>query len=102
MEPTQHWATGPLTLALTSAACDRNLDRASHKGADPGDRLADDQILHLVGALIRIEGFGIREEARNVVIGDNAVTTYELATPGDRLARLRRAERLRKRRLVVA
>src|SRR6266566_8606348 len=70
---------------------------ASDEGAEPGDRLADDQVLHLVGALVGVEGLGIGEKARGVVVGDDAVAAKQLARPGDRLAALRRAECLRQR-----
>jgi hypothetical protein len=33
---------------------------ASHEGAEAGDRLADDQGLHLIGAFVGIERLGIR------------------------------------------
>src|SRR5215471_2790681 len=72
-----------------------------NEGAEPGDRLADDQMLHLIRALIGIERLGIREEARNVVVGEDAVATEQLSRPGHGLTRLGRAERLRKRRLLV-
>src|SRR5438132_10529030 len=64
---------------------------ASDEGAEAGDRLADDQVLHLVGALIGVEGLGIREEPRDVVVGNDAVTTQHLAAPRNGLARLGRA-----------
>src|SRR6266702_282614 len=70
----------------------------SDEGAEPGDRLAADQVLHLVGALVGVEGLGIGEKARGVVVGDDAVAAKQLAPPGDRLAHPARAERLRKRR----
>src|SRR6266853_6612694 len=70
---------------------------ASDKGAEPGDRLADDQVLHLVGALVGVEGLGIGEKARGVVVGDDAVAAEQLAPPGDRLAHPARAECLRER-----
>src|SRR5580692_2831475 len=60
----------------------------SHEGANAGDCLADDQILHLIGALVGVERLGVGKEARHVVVGDNAVAAEEFAAPGDRLARL--------------
>src|ERR1700677_2595453 len=73
----------------------------SHEGAVTGDGLADDQILHLIGAFVGVQCLGIGEEAREVVVGDNAVAAQDLAAPCDRLARFRRAERLRQRRMMV-
>ena len=58
----------------------------SHEGAEAGDGLADDQILHLIRAFVGVERFGIGEEARDVVVGDDAVAAQQLAAPGDRLA----------------
>src|SRR5712691_5985437 len=73
----------------------------SDEGAEPGDRLADDQVLHLVSAFVRIERLGIREEAGDSVVGDDAVATQQFPSPGDGLAALGRAERLGKRRMGV-
>src|SRR6266481_4724656 len=99
-------STRSVTISLISASecliCGGSPRRPSQKGADACDRLADDQVLHLVRTFVGIERFGVGEEARNVVVGDDAVAAQELATPGDRLARLRCAERLRERRLVIA
>src|SRR5437899_9627091 len=75
--------------------------RRSDKSAEPGDGLADDQILHLVGAFVGVERFGIGEEARHLVVGDDAVAAQELAGPCDGLAALGRAERLGERRMCV-
>src|SRR5215475_13772373 len=73
----------------------------SDEGAEPGDRLADDQVLHLVRALVGIESLGIGKEAGDVVVDDNAVAAEHLSRPGDRLTRLGRRERLGKRRLLI-
>src|SRR5262245_20734016 len=91
-----------ISLSSSRAGAKRARSLAvSDEGAEPGDRLADDQVLHLVRALVGVERLGIREEARNVVVGDNAVAAEHLSRPGDRLTRLGRRERLRKRRLLV-
>ena len=58
----------------------------SHEGAEAGDGLADDQILHLIGAFVGVERLGVGEEARDVVVGDDAVAAQQLAGPGDGLA----------------
>src|SRR5262249_41817688 len=74
---------------------------ALNEGTEPGDRLADDGRLHLIGAFVGIKRLGVREEACNVVIDEDAVAAEQLSRPGDRLTRLGRRERLRKRRLLV-
>jgi hypothetical protein len=53
----------------------------SNEGAVTGDGLADDQILHLIGTFVGIERLGIREEARDIVVGDDAVAAQDLAAP---------------------
>src|SRR6266542_3711998 len=75
---------------------------ALHERADARDRLADDQVLHLVRAFVRIQRLCVGEEARDVVVGDDAVAAEELAAPADGLACFCRTERLRERRLMVA
>src|SRR5258708_20254002 len=72
----------------------------SQEGAVTGDGFADDQILHLIRTFIGIQGLGIGEEARDVVVGDDAVAAQDLASPSDRLARFRRAERLPTSRIM--
>src|SRR5580704_3846536 len=69
---------------------------ASHEGTQASDGLADDQILHLICAFVGVERFAIREEPRGLVVGDDAVAAEHLASPGDGLAALGRAERLGK------
>src|SRR5262249_26045488 len=81
----------------------RSLGRArpcSYVGAEPGDLPADDQVLHLIRAFLGGEPLGIPKEARNVVVDENAVAAEQLSRPRDRLTRLGRRERLRKRRLL--
>src|SRR3954447_6348023 len=67
---------------------------ASHEGAQTSDGFADDQILHLIRAFIGVERFGIREEACNIVVGDDAIAAQQLAAPRNSLAGFCRAERL--------
>src|SRR5260370_1255720 len=74
----------------------------SDEGAVTGNGFADDQILHLICAFVGVQRLGIGEEARDIVVGDDAVTAQDLAPPRDRLARFRRTERLRQRRMMVA
>src|SRR5262245_2196396 len=89
--------------AMTSSPLPSFLGRArpcSHVGAEPGDLLADDQVLHLICTFVGVERLGIREEARHVIIDEDAVAAEQLSRPGNRLARLGRRERLRERRLL--
>src|SRR5712671_1185356 len=79
----------------------RWLALGSHEGAEAGDGLADDQVLHLIRAFVGVERLGIVEEARDVVIGDDAVAPEDLTAPGYRLARFRRAECFREGRVVI-
>src|SRR5258706_13222879 len=60
----------------------------SQKGAESCDRLAHDQVLHLVSAFVGVKRFSIREETADVVLGSNAVATQQLACPGHSLAAL--------------
>src|SRR6266851_3338416 len=69
----------------------------SDESTEPSDRLADDQGLHLVGALVGVERLGIREETGVSVVGDDAVATQHVPSPGDGLAALGRAECLGER-----
>src|SRR6266487_4022311 len=59
---------------------------ASNEGAQTSDGFAHDQILHLIGAFIGIERFGIGEEPRGLVVGDDAVAAQQFAAPCDGLA----------------
>jgi hypothetical protein len=45
----------------------------SHEGAKPGNGFADDQILHLIRAFVRVQRLGVGEEARGIVVGDDTV-----------------------------
>jgi hypothetical protein len=49
---------------------ERGLDESSL----PGDRPPDDEGVHLAGALVRIDSFGIREVADHVVVEHDAVS----------------------------
>src|ERR1700688_1237566 len=73
----------------------------SDESAEASDRLADDQVLHLVGALVGVERLGVGKKASGLVVGDDAVAAEHLARPCDGLAALRRAERLGERRMSV-
>src|SRR5229473_176423 len=79
-----------------------NISRRLHEGAEPSDGFADDQVLHLIRALVGIERFRIGEEARDVVVENDAVPAEDLPSPGDRLAHPRGGERLGERRMMVA
>src|SRR5712671_1555952 len=58
----------------------------SHKGAEPGDSFAEDQILHLVSAFVGEQRFRVGEIARYVVLGGDAVASEYLPRPRDGLA----------------
>src|SRR6476660_325996 len=87
-----------LLQSLNSCRCGKCLD----EGAEAGDRLADDQVLHLVRPFVGVERFAVRKEASDLVVGDNSVAAQDFSGPGDRLTTLGRAERLRQRRVGVA
>src|SRR5882672_5471298 len=89
MSPSEFMEPSPLSVG------------ALHKGAEPRDRLADDQVLHLVGALVGIERFRIREEPRDVVVEDDTVPAEDLSSPGDRLPHPGGGKRLGQRRMMV-
>src|SRR5262249_38088302 len=74
----------------------------SHEGAEARDSPADDQILHLARAFVGIERFGVRKEAREIVVRNDTVSTQQLAPPRDGLARLCGAECLGERCMMVA
>src|SRR5882724_8743658 len=77
-----------LNLSLLIALLTRESAAVLQKGAETRDRLAHNQILHLVSAFVGVKSFSIREETADVVLGSNAVATQQLAGPGDRLAAL--------------
>ena len=57
--------------------------------------------MHLVRALVGVEGFRIGEETPHVVFGRDAVAAQQLSGPRDCLAALGRGERLGERRMGV-
>ena len=79
LEPCSHLLSERTGRGTAAPSC-------SHKGAEASDGLADDQILHLIRAFVGVERFGIGEEARDVVVGDDAVAAQQLAAPCDSLA----------------
>ena len=77
-------------LTLSTGRLDRFSDRASSatgldEGGLAGDRAADDEGVHLAGALIAVDGLGICEIADDVVVEDDAIASEKFAAPGDRL-----------------
>src|SRR4029453_1894744 len=70
--------------------------------AKAGDRLADDQCLHLPRALIGVESLRVGGIAADVVVEHNAVASQQLPCPMHGLAHPRRAVSLRQRGLLVA
>src|SRR4051794_15844752 len=77
------------------------LQASLNECAQPADRLADDQVLHLVGAFVGVKGLRVREETPDPVLDRDAVATADLARPRDRLAALCRAERFGDRGMCV-
>src|SRR5436190_14650398 len=73
-----------------------------HKGAETSDGLAYDQVLHLIGAFVGVERFGVREKTSSLIVSDDAVASENFSGPRDRLATLGCAERLGQRRMSVA
>src|ERR1700733_12744684 len=73
----------------------------SNEGAETRNGLSNDQILHLKRAFVGVERFAIRKEARDFVVGDNAVAAQQLAGPRKGLAALCRTERLGERRMRI-
>src|SRR5882672_7267895 len=71
------------------------------EGAEPSNGLAENQVLHLEGALIGVEGFRIHEEPTDVVLSGDAVAAEQLACPRDGLAALGCCEGLGKRCMRV-
>src|SRR4051812_6147512 len=90
------------TFSSVAAAADELMGQDSlYECTQSGDGLADDQVLHLVGAFVGVERFRIREEASDTVVHRDAVAAADLPRPRDRLAALGRAERLGDRRMRV-
>src|SRR5690348_15386175 len=90
------------TFSSVAAAADELIGPDSlYECAQSGDRLADDQVLHLVGAFVGIEGLRIGEEATDTVVHGDAVAAADFTRPRDRLAAFRRAERFGDRRMRV-
>src|SRR5271167_3851557 len=77
-------------------ASERRPLKMSREGADAGDSLADDQILHLIRAFVGVQRFTIREEACRLVVGNDSVAADQLTGPGNRLAAFGCGERLGK------
>src|ERR1700722_15163778 len=73
----------------------------SNEGAETRNGLSKDQILHLKRAFVGVERFAVGKEARDFVVGDDAVAAQQLAGPRNGLATLGGAERLGERRMRV-
>src|ERR1700741_1231279 len=74
----------------------------SDEGAEPGDSLTDNQVLHLIGALVGVQRFGIREKPCRLIVGNDSVATENLACPCHGFPALRRGECLGQRRMGVS
>src|SRR6266705_54730 len=60
-----------LSLSLLIVFSTRELAAVLQKGAETRDRLAHNQILHLVSAFVGVKSFSIREETADIVLGSN-------------------------------
>src|SRR5580704_14533942 len=64
------------------------------ESAEAGNSFAQNQVLHLEGALVGVEGFRIHEEPPDVVLSGDAVAAEQFSCPRDCLAALRCRESL--------
>src|SRR5437016_2384686 len=71
------------------------------ESAEAGNGLAENQVLHLEGALVGVESFRIHEEPPDVVLSGDAVAAEQLTRPRDRLATFGGSEGLGKRCMRV-
>src|SRR5216683_7075174 len=71
------------------------------EGAETGNGLAENQVLHLKRALVGVQGFRIHEETSDVVVSGDAVATEQLSRPRNRLAALGCGEGLGQRCMRV-
>src|SRR6188472_2872976 len=65
-----------------------------HKGTQPCDGFAENEVLHLICAFITEKRFGVSEESPDVVIDRNAVAAEYLPAPRYSLATLGGGKRL--------
>src|ERR1700719_4354853 len=86
---------------MTPVTCRFASVQASNEGTQSGNGLADDQRVHLSGALIGVDRFRIGHEASDVVFEQDAVAAEQLARIPDRLATFDRAECLRQGRMLI-
>src|SRR5882724_11522482 len=75
---------------------------ASDESAQSGDGLSDDQRVHLPGALAGIDRLRVRDETSDMVLQQDAVAAEQLARIADGFPAFDRAERLGKRRMLIA
>src|SRR5205809_2997024 len=73
----------------------------SDEGAEAGYGFPDDELLHLERAFVGVERLGVREEARHVVVEEDAVAAEQLPRPRHHLARADGGERLGERSMLV-
>src|SRR5215218_2492970 len=88
----------------TTSATDaflRPFPALSDDGAPTRDGPADDQRVHLSGALVGVDGLGVGDVPADVVLEQDAVAAHQLAGPADGLPHPHGAERLGQRRLLV-
>src|SRR5882724_4407616 len=75
---------------------------ASDKGAQSRNGLADDQRVHLSGALVGVDRFGVGHETPDVVLEQDAVAAEQLACIADGFPAFDGAECLRQRSMLIA
>src|ERR1700744_810825 len=74
----------------------------SNKSAEAGNRLADDQRVHLSRPFVRINCLGSRDEAADMVLQENAVAAKQFAGVANRLTAFDGTKSLGQRRMLVA
>src|SRR4051794_15234269 len=84
----------PTARRLATDPAGRPSPRRSDDRAAAGDGSADDEAVHLAGALVGVDRLGVGDVAAHVVLQQDPVAAHELARPADRLPHPHRAERL--------
>src|ERR1700676_5391769 len=94
-------AGGMFTFLLKRMSQENYCRIALDEGAETRDGLADDQILHLIRAFVRVKCFAIGEETRHLVVCDDAIAAEQLARPSNGLSAFRRRKSLGERCMGV-
>src|SRR6202165_957266 len=89
-------------MRWTTAGCrPRRTCRRLHKRAESCDGAADDQRVHLPRGFVGVDRLGVSDEASDVVLQQDSVTTEQFTCVPDGFAHSNRAPRLRQRRAPV-